>query len=73
MHHRPFDTRRCGSPRRDVWANRVVMVAASWLMILVGAFGRIEAAEEDAAKSAAVSADLDRELRQQVRPLIERF
>src|SRR5262249_51785927 len=75
MHHRQTDCGRWASVRRGNRAVWALIVAASWLLAPGGPVPRAGAAEEGTgtAKAAAVSADLDRELRQQVRPLLDRF
>src|SRR5262245_60204087 len=75
MQHRQTGRGRRVSVRRGHRAVWVLIVAASWLLAPGGPVPRAGAAEEGTgvAKDAAVSADLDRALRQQVRPLLDRF
>jgi hypothetical protein len=72
MHHRRTDFGRWATLRRGDRAAWVAAVAASWLLALGWSESRARAAEEKAG-DAAVSAVLDRELRQQVRPLLDRY
>jgi hypothetical protein len=70
-----MDSAWWASLRRCSRTSRVWIIVASWLLILGVPVARVGAADKEpgAAKDAAVSADLDRELRQQVRPLLDRF
>ncbi len=72
MHHRRTDFGRRATLRRGDRAGRFLVIAASWLLVLGGLESWARAAEEKAG-DAAVSAGLDRELRQQVRPLLDRY
>jgi hypothetical protein len=72
MHHRRTDIGRRATLRRGDRASRFLLVAASWLLALGWSVSRALAAEEKAG-NAPVPADLDRELRQLVRPLLDRY
>jgi hypothetical protein len=72
MHHRRTGFGRRATSRRGDRSARILVVTASWLLSPSWSESRAGAAEEQS-RGASVSADLDRELRQQVRPLLDRY